>query len=59
MVRAMKRKIIKEKTRKKDGRKKMPDVYGRKVGQMPPTIYTGNYQSTPAKWEFDSFSTCY
>lgn len=55
----MKRKIIKEKTRKKDGRKKMPDVYGRKVGQMPPTIYTGNYQFTLVKWEFDLFLTCY
>lgn len=37
----------------------MPDVYGREVGQMPPTIYTGNYQPTPAEWEFNSISTCF
>lgn len=32
------------------GEKKKPNVYGRKVGQMPPTTtYAGNCQSTPAE----------
>lgn len=33
----------------------MPDVHGREVGQMPlTTTCTGNCQSTPVEWEFDS-----
>lgn len=41
------------------GGKKKPNVDGREVGQMPPTTtYTGNCQSTPAKWESDLIPTC-
>lgn len=41
------------------GEKKKPNVYGRKVGQMPPTTtYAGNCQSTPAEWELDPIPTC-
>lgn len=36
----------------------MPDVYGKEVGQVPPTTCTENCQSAPAEWEFDPNSTC-
>lgn len=49
-----------EMRKKENGRKKKkPNVYGREVGQMPPTTtYTGNCQYTPAERELDPIPTC-
>lgn len=40
------------------GAKKQTNVYGREVGQMPPTTYTGNCQYTPAERELDPIPKC-